>query len=180
MKPNNQPKPQLDSNTHLDHLAPDSAVRTKLNLSRRNWRKILFSAAFIAAGSTFVSHPSEMAQTGHRLEKDANIAYEVLPFTEGCAWAGAIMMTISAGKKIKNPFTVKSRLAEIKDDLTDNRMFRGGWALGAAGAIGTSATIMGSALATLPENSWPLAGSVALASLTFSTIPFRPNRKNKD
>jgi len=176
---NIQPNIDRETKTHL--VSGNNIVsNNNHNYFHRNYRKFLVGTAFIAAAAYFASSPAQMSKTVSHLESEANIAYEVFPVTEGCAWAGAIMMMASAGKRIGNPFTVKKRLKEVKDELNDNNMFRAGWALGAVGAIGTSATISIGSVVTLPESSWPLAFAVSAASLAFSTIPFKPNSHVKD
>ena len=142
----------------------------------RNWKKALVGAAFVAGGSLLIANPSAMSKTVSGIEREASVAYDILPITEGCAWAGAIIMMSSTGKQIGNPLTVKKRLAQIRHELNDNKMYRIGWGLGAVGAIGTSVTISIGSVIALPEASWPLAFGVSAASMVFSTIPFKPSR----
>lgn len=143
---------------------------------RRNWKKIIIGTTFAASGAYLLSQPAELSKSVGKMEINDNIAYEVFPATEGCAWLGAVLMMTSAGKKMGNPLTVKTRLSQIKSELDDNKLFRAGWTLGAVGAVGTSATVAIGSVVTLPDSSWPLAFGVSAASLAFSTIPFRPNR----
>lgn len=131
-------------------------------------------AAFAISGAYLVSHPSEVVQTKNEVIREVSFVYEILPATEACAWVGAGMMLVSAGKVIGNPLTVKRRLSAMRSELHDNNLYRAGWVLGALGAIGTSTTIAVGSVATLPEASWPLAFGVSAASITFSTIPFKP------
>lgn len=171
---------QTRPNLGCDNESINNRENNQNYFSRNIIKKILLGTAFIAAGTYFVSNPSDMSKTVDHLEREANIAYEVFPVTEGLAWAGAIMMMASAGKRIGNPLTVKKRLAEVKDDLSKNKMFNIGWTLGAIGAIGTSATISIGSVVTLPESSWPLAFGASAASLAFSTIPFKPNNNKEE
>ena len=132
--------------------------------------------AFVVSGICLLSNPSAVTKTENQIFQDSHYAIEIFPITEGCAWLGAGMMLVSAGRKIGNPLTIKKRLGLIRKDLDDNGLYRAGWALGALGAVGTSATIAVGSVASLPQASWPLAFGVSAASIAFSTIPFKPRK----
>ena len=142
---------------------------------RRN-RVSLGLAGFAVAGAASVVFSHQLGKTVHDLEAHAKIGLAI-PVTEAAAWAGAGMMVASAGKKVGNPFTIKPRLKELRSELSDNRLYRAGWSLGAVGAIGTAAVVAGASVTELPPSSWPLAAAVSATSIAFSTIPFRPSKK---
>jgi hypothetical protein len=146
---------------------------------RRNKGRLGVAAFGIAAAASFI-HPNNFDAILHDIEDHAPIAATIFPITEGAAWTGAGLMLASAGHKIGNPFTIKKRLGQIRTELSDNRLYRTAWALGAVGAMGTSVTIAVGAVTGLPESSWPIAFGVSAASIAVSTIPFKPIKSNRN
>lgn len=167
------PCPSEDGEVHND--VAESHADSKSWLHRN--RISIGLACFAAAGAASLIYSHELDNTVHDIESHAEIGL-VIPITEAAAWIGAGMMVMSAGSKIGNPLTIKPRLKELRDDLSDNHLYRAGWLLGAAGAVGTAAVVAGGAIADLPPSSWPLAGVVSTTSIVFSTIPFMPSQKH--
>ena len=188
---NNEIPNQVNCNDNLniyDNQSQNSEKSQIQNTSIENKPKSIIKkhgfklglGAFVISGICLLSNPSAMTQTENKIFQDAHYAIEIFPITEGCAWLGAGMMLVSAGRKIGNPLTIKKRLGLIRKDLDDNRLYRAGWALGALGAVGTSATIAVGSVANLPQASWPLAFGVSAASIAFSTIPFKPRKGDSE
>ena len=156
---------------------PAEAASPSTDSQHENWLKKhrlgLGIAGLVLAGAVSVGYSHDLNRTVDEIKSHAQLGY-VFPLTEGAAWAGAGLMLLSAGHKVGNPLTIKNRLQAVRTELEDNRLYKTGWALGAIGAVGTSAVIAGGAVAVLPESSWPLAFGASAASIALSTIPFKP------
>ena len=152
---------------------------------KQHWRALLGAGVFVASATISLT---QFNQVERAIDKDLPFAVPSLIGTELTAWTGAAMIFGSAGNKIGNPLTLKSRLEQVKDQLNHNRMYNYGLAINILGATGTSAVVAIGAVTSAPIESWPLAFSIAGASLGFSGLPWimmnkshpNPNNENKE
>jgi hypothetical protein len=110
------------------------------------------------------------------LEKDV---LEAAPWTalgigasESMWVGGAALMAGSAGKKIGNPFKLRSRWGEISQSVIDSKAFKTGLAINTIGALGTAAIVETGAITSLPPETWPGASGIAAADVA-STVAVR-------
>ena len=137
---------------------------------KQNWKKALGISVF--AGAAALSFTGQYGKELKTLEKDAPIAGPAIIGTEALAWGGAALIFASAGNKIGNPLTLKSRLEDIRTSLEHNRLYRSGISVNVLGAAGTAAVVGAAAVLTEPVQTWPLAFTVGAASLGFSSLPW--------
>ena len=172
----NENQQNLESNaieTVANHIV-DQEHETKITSTgdawlNRHWKALAGTGFFVA--SLGVS-ATQFNQVEKSISSDAPFVAPLLIATEAVAWTGAAMIFASAGNKIGNPLTLKSRLSEIKNKLERNRIYKYGLAVNILGAAGTSAVVGASAVISAPARSWPLAFGVSAASLGFSGLPW--------
>lgn len=78
---------------------------------------------------------------------------------------GAAMILASAGRKIGNPLTLKSRWEDVKLAIYEGEGFKKGLHVNAAGAVGAAGVVVGGAVTTMPTETWPAAFAFAAADL---------------
>ncbi len=136
---------------------------------QKHWKAL--SGAIIFTASLGITS-TQFNKVEHDVIKELPVIAPSLIVTEGMAWTGAAMIFGSAGNKIGNPLTLKSRLSKVRDELEHNCIYKYGLAVNILGAIGTSTVVGASAVLYDPLSSWPLALTVAGASLGFSGLPW--------
>lgn len=117
----------------------------------------------LAAVSTTVTLTSESFDT----TKDQVI--EAAPWVAGglvaaeVGWiGGAAIMMASVGDKVGNPLKIRSKMPEIAKKAKDSLMFKSGFALNYASAVGQAAIVGGAVIKELPPQAWGMAGIAAL------------------
>lgn len=172
----NEPQRNFD-NTSIEHLAISGNEQEQATLIepdgsswlKRHWKAVIGAGFFAVSLGVSATQFNKVEES---ITQDAPIVVPTLIATEALAWSGAAMIFASAGNKIGNPLTLKSRLSEVKDELEHNRTYKYGLAVNILGAAGTSVVVGVSAIASAPARSWPLAFSVSAASLGFSGLPW--------
>ncbi len=178
----NEPQRNFD-NTSIEHLAISGSEQEQVTLIepdgsswlQRHWKAVIGAGFFAVSLGVSATQFNQVEKT---ISQDAPFVAPALIATEAVAWSGAAMIFASAGNKIGNPLTLKSRLSEVKDKLEHNRTYKHGLAVNILGAAGTSVVVGVSAIASAPERAWPLAFSVSAASLGFSGLPWVWANKN--
>lgn len=97
--------------------------------------------------------------------------------------AGGAAMLVAAGIKVKNILSVRKQVQQLNSNaqlesansdthLTENGLFRAGFAVNAVGAVGTAATFTVAVVETLPPQSWGVLalGAVDLAQTVGTRI----------
>jgi len=182
------PQPEFDPTIRQSELPASDiangyeAIPTEVNYDNdqawvvRHRTKLALGGLVLAGGLSL----TQFNQVADEVKDNAKWVVPAIATAEVLAWGGAGIMLASAGRKVGNPLTVKSRLNEVRAELNDSTLYRAGWGVGAIGAVGTAGVVSGATLAYLPTTSWPLAIGVSAASLGLSTIPFKPAKKNQE
>lgn len=118
----------------------------------RNKGKLALGAFALSTALTFTSH------SYHQVEHDL---VEALPWVGGgvatsetAFIVGAGMMGAAVGRKVGNPLTVKERIPEIAERANDSLLFKSGFWVNTAGAVGTAAIVSAGVIAKLPPESY--------------------------
>lgn len=156
------------------NVATDMAAQEQNDNWIKRHKTVLGLAGFAVAGAFSLTHSDGVISD---IEHAAAWAAPAIVTTEVVAWAGGGMMIMAAGKKIGNPLTIKPRLKAVATELVDNKYYQRGWKIAATGATGTAAVITTGAVTSLPKETWPLALSIAGASLGFSSLSL-PHKKS--
>lgn len=159
---------QESVNTHLEKESWIRRHKTALGLS-----------GFAIAGAISLTQSGDVRDD---LAEAGKWVAPVAAATESVAWVGGSMMMYAAGRKIGNPLTIKPRLKEVAHELVGNKYYKRGWITAAVGATGTASVISIGAVSSLPKESWPLAFTIAGASLGFSSLslPYKSKNPEKD
>lgn len=137
-------------------------------LSWLNRHKVKLAIGAIVVGTLF----SPIGETVDELKHNA-------PWITGAALAteigwlgGAAMMLAAAGKKIGNPFKLRSRWNEIKENPVDTALFKSGLYVNGASALALAGVVIGGSVTTLPAEAWPAPMALAAVDIA-GTIAFR-------
>jgi hypothetical protein len=156
----------------FDPVAPrlETIDETQAPLWQRSWDltksfvqrhkgKIAIGAAATSAALTIAFNP-----TGEVVDQIT----EALPWvgvglvaTEAAFVAGGSMMVTSVGGKIGNPLTVKQRIPEISQKASESTLFKAGFWVNTAGAVGSAAVITAGVITQLPPESYGLLSFAA-------------------
>jgi hypothetical protein len=93
-----------------------------------------------------------------------------LAITEGAWIGGAAIMLDSAGKKIGNPLTLKSRWKDVSSNIVNSKKFEQGLKINTVGAYGSAGVVAASALAFLPPETWPGALGAAAVDVAATKV----------
>ncbi len=133
---------------------------------RRNLSKI--SMAAFLGGTTVALALNPLGGLEHDVVQAAPWTLLGAGATESMWIGGAALMAGSAGKKIGNPLTLKSRWGEITQNIVDSRGFRTGLAINTIGALGTAAVVETAAITSLPPETWLGATGLAGADVAMT------------
>lgn len=86
--------------------------------------------------------------------------------------AGAGMMVAATGKRVGNPFRLRSRWEDIKSDTADSKLFNRGLIINTVGALGTASIVAVGSVTALPPETWPGALGLAAAD-SLGTVAIR-------
>jgi hypothetical protein len=152
-----------------ESLALAETAETRGRFSR-NKGKLSLSAFLGGTAVSLATNP--LGEIASSVVHEAPWAIGGLAASEGMWIGGAAMMLAGAGKKIGNPFTIRSRWAEITRDIPDSQLVRSGLVVNTTGALGTAGIVAAGAVIALPPETWP--GALALASVdATSTVAIR-------
>ena len=141
------------------------------NADQPNWlRRHLFklSAASFAGGVALDAAINPLGQLEHEIAHAAPVFLGSGAVTETAWISGLAIMAVTAGKKIGNPFTLRSRYKEITSNIVDSKAYRAGLNINTVGALGTAAAVAVGAVATLPPETWPGAIGIAAADVALT------------
>ncbi len=137
---------------------------------RRNLFKL--SLAAFVGGTAVSAVVNPMDATVQEVVKAAPWVAATGGVSESMWISGAAMMAASAGKRIGNPFKLRSRWGEISQSLADSKLFKAGLAINTLGALGTAGVVEVGAVTSLPPETWPGATGLAAADVV-STVAIR-------
>lgn len=131
------------------------------NFLRRQKTKICIGATALSVGATLALNP---------LEETTDQVIESLPYVatgiigSEIAWmGGAAMMLSSVGSRIPlDPRKLKAKMPEIAEKANDSKLFKAGFAVNVAGALGDFVILSGGVVKTLPPHSWGVLGFTLL------------------
>lgn len=160
---------QMVHDTPIENI--DAAGRSEQsNWLKRNYLKLSLGALVVGAGVTMATNPLDHMEK--QVVEAAPWALGGLGATEGMWIGGAALMAGSAGKRIGNPFTLRSRWGEISQSIVDSPGFKAGLAINTIGALGTAGVIAAGAGTSLPPETWPGAFGLAAGDMA-GTVAFR-------
>ncbi|MDL2363258.1 MAG: hypothetical protein QFB86_02670 [Patescibacteria group bacterium] len=148
----------------------DSEKTQSPNWLRRNLLKVSLAAFIGGSAVTIATNPTD------KLEKDILTAAPWvgvgLATTEAMWIGGAALMAGSAGIKIGNPLTLKSRYEEVSGEINGSKAYKTGLHINTAGALGTASVITLGTISSLPLETWPGAAGLIAADIA-STVAIR-------
>lgn len=155
------------------------------NWLRRNMFKL--SAGAFLGGTAITLATNPLAEIESDVVQAAPWAAAGIVLTESLWVGGAAVMAAAAGKKIGNPFKLRSRWNDISNDVVSNKAFQAGLAINTTGAIGTAGVVVAGVTTSLPVETWPggigiaaadILGTIAIRGGLFSEV--RKSRKSEN
>lgn len=126
----------------------------------RNKGKLALGAAAASATLTFAMNPMEEVQT--EVIDAAPVVGVGIVASEAMFVGGLVMMASSVGGKVgKNPLKLRERLPEICEKANESKMFKSGFWVNAAGAVGSAAVISVGVVTHMPPESYGVLGFAA-------------------
>lgn len=135
--------------------------KTKEFLNKHS-TKLLLGAAAVSFALTVVANPFE--QTKDEVIDAAPWVGGGLFLSEAMWIGGAAMMLTSVGDKVKNPLKIRKKLPELAKKANSSKLFKSGFYINTAGAVGSATVISAGVVDKLPFHSWGLLG-LAVADL---------------
>lgn len=142
----------------------DQSAEPSLGYFRRVGNFLNKQKTKICLGATAVSVATTLAFEPFDGTKDQVI--EAAPYVVGgmavseAAWlTGAAMMLGAVGSKLPaNPVKLKSKIPEISEKANNSKLFKAGFAVNVAGALGDFFVLSGAVVQNLPVHSWGVLG----------------------
>lgn len=131
----------------------------------RHKGKMVMGAVAVSAALTFANNPYEEV-IDQALEAAPWVLSGVV-VSEAAFVAGGIMMAGSVGNKIGNPLKIKEKIPEIAKQANDSLLFKSGFWVNTAGAVGTGVFLSAAIVGKMPPEAYG-ALSVTLVDLSLT------------
>ena len=134
------------------------AVAQGWNTSRegikRHKGKIALGAAAVSLTATIAYNP--LGEVTENLVEATPWVAGGLAASEGMFVGGLAMMGAAVGTSVRNPLKLRNQLSEICQKANDSLLFKSGFWVNTAGAVGSAAIIAGGILIKMPPESYGL------------------------
>jgi uncharacterized membrane protein YbhN (UPF0104 family) len=152
----------ISDNQTVDGLNSSQSPNSMWSWVKKHKFKLIVGVAATSAAVTLINDPFE--ETKKDIEEAAPWVAAGVVASEIAFVAGAGMMITSVGDKVGNPLTLKKRTKEIAAKANSSNLFKTGFAVNTAGAVGDFAVISTGVMKELPPSSWGIL-SLTLADL---------------
>jgi hypothetical protein len=166
-----------EANIPSEHYSPPIEITDKVEPNKfsafKQWvqkRKLSLAvgASIVSLGVGVAVNPTE--EVIHKVEEQAAWVVPTEVGLDASIGVGAAMMLAATGTAIKNPFKAKGYLKDLPERANNSLLFKSGFALSTAAALGWGSIAAGSIVAYLPPESWgaltfPVADLAATVAL---------------
>lgn len=114
--------------------------------------KLAVGATALSVGATLALDPM-----GETIDRVADVAPWIgggVAVSETMFVAGAGMMLGAVGKKVGNPFKIKEQIPEIATRANSSKLFKAGFWINTAGAVGDFLAVAPAVVTKMPVHSW--------------------------
>ncbi len=133
----------------IEPTAEREGIRGFLN---RQKMKLCLGATTTSLAATALLDP--MGNTKDKVMEAAPYVATGVVTSEVLWLGGAAMMLGAVGSKVGNPLKIKQRIPEISEKANDSKLFKAGFAVNIAGALGDFVVLSAGVMTKLPPHSW--------------------------